>query len=189
MQSKTIRLMNNPNLTNSLQSLSHRRFVADLSNFHRYFHGYCSQEIKNIIPDPVRRVRTTRSSTHPHPFQATLPNPRTPSQNHLSFLELLNCRTHCHPLLSPNPTICHLLHVTSTNLILSPYLLTLPLSLSFSFVGALLSALRPFPDLTYYKKNITDSLAVVVCFDSSDSSDNSETGPGLLQKRTTSPSN
>ena len=40
-------------------------------------HGHCSQEIKNIIPDPVRRVRTTRSSTYSHPFQVTLPNPRT----------------------------------------------------------------------------------------------------------------
>ena len=54
VQSKAIRLINNPNLTNSLQSLSHRRLVGDLSIFYRYFHGYCSQEIKNIIPDPVR---------------------------------------------------------------------------------------------------------------------------------------
>ena len=77
VQSKAIRLINNPNLTNSLQSLSHRRLVADLSIFYRYFHGHCSQEIKNIIPDPMRRVRTTRSSTHSHPFQVTLPNPRT----------------------------------------------------------------------------------------------------------------
>ena len=77
VQSKAIRLINNPNLTNSLQSLSHRRLVADLSIFYRYFHGHCSQEIKNIIPDPVRRARTTRSSTNSHPFQITLPNPRT----------------------------------------------------------------------------------------------------------------
>ena len=60
-----------------LYSLSHRRLVADLSIFYRYFHGHCSQEIKNIIPDPVRRVRTTRSSTYSHPFQVTLPYPRT----------------------------------------------------------------------------------------------------------------
>ena len=77
VQSKAIRLINNPNLTNSLQSLSHNRLVADLSIFYRYFHGHWSQEIKNIIPDPVRRVRTTRSSTYSHPFQVTLPNPRT----------------------------------------------------------------------------------------------------------------
>ena len=51
--------------------------VADLSIFYRYCHRHCSQEIKNIIPDPVRRVRTTRSSKHSQHFQATLPNPRT----------------------------------------------------------------------------------------------------------------
>ena len=77
VQSKAIRLINNPNLTNSLQLLSHRHLVADLSIFYRYFHGHCSQEIKSIVPDPVRRVRTTRSSTHSHPFQVTLPNPPT----------------------------------------------------------------------------------------------------------------
>ena len=36
-----------------------------------------SQEIRDIIPVPLRRVRTTRSSTHSHPFQVSLPNPRT----------------------------------------------------------------------------------------------------------------
>ena len=75
--SKAIRLINNPNLTKYLHSLSHRRLVADLSIFYRYLHRYCSQEIKNIIPDPMRRVRTTIISTDSHPFQVTLPNPRT----------------------------------------------------------------------------------------------------------------
>ena len=50
--------------------------------------------------------------------------------NHLSFLELLDCGTHCHPLLSLNPTICHLLNLILTNLILSPFLLKLPLIFS-----------------------------------------------------------
>ena len=78
-QSKAIRLINNPNLTNSLQPPSHRRLVGDLSIFYRYFHfhGHCSREIREIIPVPSRRVRTTRSSTHSHPFQVSLPNPRT----------------------------------------------------------------------------------------------------------------
>ena len=77
VQSKAIRLINNPNLTKSLQPLSHRRSVGDLSIFYRYFNGHCSQEIRDIIPVPLRRVRTTRSSTHSHPFQVSLPNPRT----------------------------------------------------------------------------------------------------------------
>ena len=70
-------LVNNPNLTKSLQPLSHRRLVGDLSIFYRYFHGHCSQEIREVIPVPLRRVRTTRSSTHSHPFQVSLPNLRT----------------------------------------------------------------------------------------------------------------
>ena len=40
-------------------------------------HGHCSQEIRDTIPVPLRRVMTTRSSTHSHPFQVPLPNPRT----------------------------------------------------------------------------------------------------------------
>ena len=58
-QSKAIRLINNPNLANFLQSLSHRRLVADLSIFYRYFHGHCSLQMRNIIPGPVRCFRTT----------------------------------------------------------------------------------------------------------------------------------
>ena len=76
-QSKAVRLINNPSLTRSLQSLSHRRLVADLSIFYRYFRGHCSLEIKSIIPDPLKHVRPTRSSTQSHPFQAILSNPRT----------------------------------------------------------------------------------------------------------------
>jgi len=77
VKSKGIRLINNPALTNSLQSLSHRCLVADLSIFYRYFHGHCSLEIKNIISDPVRCVRATRTSTQSHPFEVTLPHLRT----------------------------------------------------------------------------------------------------------------
>ena len=77
VQSKAVRLINNPNLTKSLQPLSHRGLVGDLSIFYRYFNGHCSQEIRDIIPVPLMRFRTTRSSTHSHPFQVSLPNPRT----------------------------------------------------------------------------------------------------------------
>ena len=77
VQSKAVRLINNPNLTKSLQSLSHRRLVGDLSICYRYFSGNYSQEIRDIIPVPLRRVRTTRSSTHSHPFQVSLPASRT----------------------------------------------------------------------------------------------------------------
>ena len=79
VQSKAIRLINNPNFTKSLQSLSHYRLVGDLSVFYRYFNGHCSQKIRDIIPVPLRRVRTTRSSTHSNPFQVSLPNPQNTS--------------------------------------------------------------------------------------------------------------
>ena len=52
VQSKAIYLINNPNLTKSLQPLSSRRLVGDLSLFYRYFHGHCSEEIREIIPVP-----------------------------------------------------------------------------------------------------------------------------------------
>ena len=106
VQFKVIHLINNPDLTNSLQSLSHRCLVVDLSISYRYFHGHRSLEIKNTITDPVRRVRTTRSSNQLHTFQVTLPNPRTlGSQIIFSFQQLLSYRALCLPMLSPNPTI------------------------------------------------------------------------------------
>ena len=77
VQPKAIHLINNPNLTKSLQPLSHRRFVGDLSIYYRYFNVHCSQVIRDIFPVSLRRVRTTGSSTHSHRFQVSLPNPRT----------------------------------------------------------------------------------------------------------------
>ena len=77
VQSKAIRLINYRNLAKSLQPLSHSRLIGDLSIFYRYCSGHCSLEIRDIIPVHLRCVRTTRSSTHSHPFQISLPNPRT----------------------------------------------------------------------------------------------------------------
>ena len=94
VQSKAIRLINNPNLTKSLQPLSHRRLVGDLSIYYRYFNGHCSQEIRDIIPVPLRRVRITRSSTHSHPFQVSRATSRTicgTSYLLLAFLNLTSC--------------------------------------------------------------------------------------------------
>ena len=59
--------------------------VGDLSTFYRDFHGHCSQGVRDIILVPLRRVRTTRNSTHSHPFRVSLPTPRTLS-NKSSFI-------------------------------------------------------------------------------------------------------
>ena len=86
--------------------------------------------------------------------------------NHLSFPELLHCGTHCHPLLSLNPTICHLLNLTSTNLILSPFLLKLPLIFSAFPLSRL--CYRPYglsPALLTKKKKIQAEARKVAFYD------------------------
>ena len=72
--SKAIRLINNPRQVSpvSLSSSGYRSV-----HFLSLFHGHCSLEIKTIIPDPLRHVRPTRSSTHSRPFQVMLSSPRT----------------------------------------------------------------------------------------------------------------
>ena len=132
VQSKAIRLINNPNLTKSLQPLSHRRLVGDLSIYYRYFNGHRSQEIRDIIPVPLRRVRTTRSSTHSHPFQVSLPNPQTLS--HKSLLEQAIYGTSCLLLAFLNPTTCHLSNLRWVNLLLIWTLSFLSFSLSPFFL-------------------------------------------------------
>ena len=97
--------------------------------------GHCSLEIRNVFPDPVRRVRTTRSSSQSHPFQVMLPNPRTLAHKS-SFIPRASQLWNSLPSTAfSDPTTFLASNVTSTNLILSPFLPSLS---HFSFVGALL---------------------------------------------------
>ena len=108
VQSKAIRPFNNPSLTQSLEPLSHLRLVGDLSIFYRYFHGHCSQEIRDIIPVPLRRVRTTKSSTHLHPFQVSLPISHSILQIIIhSVQERAIYGTSCLLLPFPNSVTCY----------------------------------------------------------------------------------
>ena len=50
IQKRAIELIGDPALTNSLDSLAHRRTVSALSLYYRYYHGVCSVELKSIIP-------------------------------------------------------------------------------------------------------------------------------------------
>ena len=61
----------------SLYSLSLIVALLQIFPFSRLFSRTLLFGNKDIIPDPGRHARTTRSSTHLHPFQVTLPNPRT----------------------------------------------------------------------------------------------------------------
>ena len=48
-----------PTLAAKLQPLSHRRNVASLSLFYKYFHGRCSSELSSLVPPVKTPVRMT----------------------------------------------------------------------------------------------------------------------------------
>ena len=50
IQKRAIKLIGDSALTNSLDSLAHRRTISGLSLYYRYYHGVCSVEPKSIIP-------------------------------------------------------------------------------------------------------------------------------------------
>ena len=64
----------------SQKPLFRRPLEKHPSIFYRYFQGHCSQDTREIIPVPLRRVRINRSSTHSHLFQVSLPDPKTLSR-------------------------------------------------------------------------------------------------------------
>ena len=51
-----------PSLAASLEPLAHRRNVASLSLFYRYYFGRCSSELAQLAPLPFSRGRSTRYS-------------------------------------------------------------------------------------------------------------------------------
>ena len=56
-----------------LEPLAHRRNVASLSFFYRYYFGRCSSELAQLVPLPFSRVRSTRYSDRLHDFSVTIP--------------------------------------------------------------------------------------------------------------------
>ena len=66
-----------PALTNSLDSLAHRRSIFALSLYCRYYHGVCSVKPKSIIPPNALFTRNTRFSNSQHPFAVKLDKNRT----------------------------------------------------------------------------------------------------------------
>ena len=51
------------NLFSTLQPLSHRRNIASLSLFYRYYHGKCSRELHEMVPNHKKFNRNTRYSS------------------------------------------------------------------------------------------------------------------------------
>ena len=62
IQKRAIKLIGDPALTNSLDSLAHRRTISALSLYYRYYHGVCSAELKSIIPIKAVFTRNTLST-------------------------------------------------------------------------------------------------------------------------------
>ena len=62
-----------PSLAASLEPLAHRRKVASLSLFYRYYFGRCSSEQAQLVPLPYSRGRSTRYSVRLHDFSVTVP--------------------------------------------------------------------------------------------------------------------
>ena len=62
-----------PSLTASLKPLAHRRNVASLSLFYRYYFGRCSSELAQLVPLTFSRRRSTRYSDRLHDFSVTIP--------------------------------------------------------------------------------------------------------------------
>ena len=60
-------------LATSLEPLAHRRNVAILSFFYRYYFGRCSSELAQLVPLPFSRGRSTRYSDRLHDFSVTIP--------------------------------------------------------------------------------------------------------------------
>ncbi|CAE1265595.1 unnamed protein product [Acanthosepion pharaonis] len=67
-------------LASRLRSLSHRRAVASLCLFYKYFHGNCSEELHWLVPRRHEFKRPTRLASRSHPF--------TLHVSHLSPMEL-----------------------------------------------------------------------------------------------------
>ena len=62
-----------PSLAASLESLSHRRNVASLSLFYRYYFDRCSSELAQLVPLLFSQGRSTRYSDRLHDFSVTIP--------------------------------------------------------------------------------------------------------------------
>ena len=62
-----------PSPAASLEPLAHRRNVANLTLFCRYYFSRCSSELAQLVPLPYSRRRSTHYSDRLHDFFVTIP--------------------------------------------------------------------------------------------------------------------
>ena len=69
---KRICRIGGPSIAASLESLAHRRNVANLSLFYWYYFGRCSSKLAQLVPLAFSRGRSTRYSDRLHDFSVAL---------------------------------------------------------------------------------------------------------------------
>ena len=84
-----------PSLAASLEPLAHRRNVASLSLFYRYYFGRCSSELAQLVPLPFSRGSSTRYSDGLHDFLSSFLDVTRMSLSTVSFLAQLGSRILC----------------------------------------------------------------------------------------------
>ena len=62
-----------PSLVISLETLAHRRNVASLIFFYRYYFGWCSSELAQLVPLPFSRERSSCYSDRSYDLSVTIP--------------------------------------------------------------------------------------------------------------------
>ena len=90
-------------LAASLEPLTHRRNVASLSLFYRYYFGRCSSELAQLVPLPLSRARSNRYSDWLHDFLSPFLDVSRISISTVSFLTQLDSGILClqHAVLWP----------------------------------------------------------------------------------------
>ena len=73
-------------LANELLPLSHRRDVASLSLFYRYYHGRCSSALSESVPKPKVFSRATRRADSGTCYQVNVERTRTKSRSNSFFV-------------------------------------------------------------------------------------------------------
>ena len=84
-----------PSLAATLEPLAHRRNVAGLSLFYRYYFGRCSSELAQLVLFPYSRGRSTRYSDRLLDFSVTIPRCYKVSMSTVSFLAQLDSGILC----------------------------------------------------------------------------------------------
>ena len=117
VQSKAIRLINNPNLTKSLQPLCHRRLVEDLSIFLQILSRALFSGVQGDFSSSSEACQSHQKLNSFTPFQSFTDYFKNSLTNRHSSLEHAIDGTSCLLPAFLSPTTCHLSNIRSINLI------------------------------------------------------------------------